>query len=147
VRKPPPQLLGFLRRHDPVIQSVVLRLRDVVIADMAPCHEYIFQMKSKVGLQYGPTERTDDYVCSISVFEKHVDLSFRNGAALQDPQGVLEGKGKAIKYLRMKTLADVQRPDLRGFLQQARRLGADADSGWGPPITGGDVATRVKEKL
>ena len=144
MRKPPPQLLGFLRRHDPVIQSVVLRLRDVVIADMAPCHEYIFQMKSKIGLQYGATERTDDFVCSISVFEKHVDLSFRQGAELQDPAGVLEGKGKTLKYLRLKTLTDVQRPDIRGFLQQARRLGAD--TGWGPPITGGDVVTKVKEK-
>ena len=145
MRKPPPQLLGFIRRHDPVIQSVVLRLRDVVIADMAPCHEYIFQMKSKIVLLYGPTERAvDDNVCGISVFEKHVDLSFRQGAALQDPAGVLEGKGKTLKYLRLKTLTDVQRPDIRGFLQQARRLDAFADLG--PPITGGDVVTRVKEK-
>jgi hypothetical protein len=145
VRKPPPQLLGFLRRHDSVLQSVVLRLRDVVIAEMAPCHEYIFQMKSKVVLLYGPTERAvDDHVCSISAFDKHVDLSFRQGAALADPLGVLEGTGKALRHLKLKTLADVQRPDIRGFLQQARRL--DADAGWGPPVTGGDVMTRVKEK-
>jgi hypothetical protein len=145
VRKPPPQLLGFLRRHAPVIQSVVLRLRDVVIAEMAPCHEYIFQMKSKVVLLYGPTDRaTEDNVCSISVFETHVELSFRNGVDLEDPKGVLEGKGKASRHLKLKTLADVQRPDIRGFLQHARRLAA-ADA-WGPPVTGGDVVTRVKEK-
>src|SRR5665213_2944084 len=113
---------------------------------MAPCHEYIFQMKSKIVLMYGPSARAiEDNVCSMSVLEKHVDLSFRHGAQLQDPASALQGKGKTLKYLRMKTLADVQRPDLRGFLQEARRL--DADAAWGPPITGGDVATRVKEKL
>ena len=144
MRKPPPQLLGFLRRHDPVIQSVVLRLRDVLIAEMAPCHEYIFQMKSKVGLQYGPSERADEVVCSINVFEKHVDLVFSHGAKLQDLKGALEGKGKPARFLRLKTLTDVQRPDIRGFLQEARRLASGA--GWEPPITGGDVVTRVKEK-
>jgi hypothetical protein len=145
VRKPPPQLLGFLRRHDPVIQSVVLRLRDVVIAEMAPCHEYIFQMKSKVVLLYGPTEKAvDDQVCSISAFEKHVDLSFRRGDQLPDPKGALEGKGKGFRQMRLKTLTDVQRPEIRPLIQQARKL--EEANGWGPPVTGGEIATRVKEK-
>ena len=67
----------------------------------------------------------EDNVCSMSVFEKHVDLSFRQGERLLDPASALQGKGKTLRYLRMKTLADVQRQDL-GCLQQARRLDADA---------------------
>src|SRR5207244_885117 len=83
--KPPPELLEFLYRHDPAVQSLALGLRKVVLEEMAPCHEYIFEMRSKVlekrskiALVYGPTERViKDGICIISVFTKHVNLGFQ----------------------------------------------------------------------
>jgi hypothetical protein len=89
---PPPELLEFLYRHDSGIRSLTLGLRKVVIEEMAPCHEYIFAMRSKVVLLYGPTERAiADCVCSIAVFIKHVNLAFHRGAELEDARGILKG--------------------------------------------------------
>jgi len=55
--KPARELLEFLHRHNRPIQSLALGLRTVVLDEMAPCHEYIFHMRSKVVLLYGPSER------------------------------------------------------------------------------------------
>src|SRR5438045_5736949 len=70
--KPPPELLEFLYRYDPGIQSLALGLRRVIHEEMAPCHEYIFEMRSKVVLLYGATERViATGICNIGVFARH----------------------------------------------------------------------------
>ena len=94
--RPPRELLEFLDRYDPGIQSLALGLRKVVHEEMAPCHEYIFEMRSKVVLLYGATERViADGICNINVFARHVLLGFPRGTDLDDPAGVLQGAGKA----------------------------------------------------
>lgn len=63
--RPPPELLEFLYRYDPAVQSLALGLRKVVHEEMTPCHEHIFEMRSKVVLLHGATERViEDGICN-----------------------------------------------------------------------------------
>jgi hypothetical protein len=119
--RPPRELLEFLYRYDPGVQSLALGLRRVVHEEMAPCHEYIFEMRSKVVLLYGATERViADGICDVSVFARHVLLGFPRGTDLDDPAGVLEGTGKAMRHITLKRLSDLDRPEIRRYLRQAR---------------------------
>ena len=142
--KPPGELLEFLYRYDPAIQSLALGLRKVVLEEMAPCHEYIFEMRSKVVLMYGATERViRDGICIIGVFGKHVNLAFQRGTDLEDAGGVLKGTGKAMRHLIVKKLSELDRPEIRAFLRQARkRAGLTRPRRRMPD----DVVTRVKAK-
>jgi hypothetical protein len=118
----PPQLLEFLDKYDPQVRSLALGLRAAVHEEMAPCHEYIFAMRSKVVLLYGATERViDDGICHINVFVRHVNLGFSRGVELDDPRGVLRGTGKAMRHITLKTPSDLERPEIRAYLGQARR--------------------------
>ncbi len=75
--KPPPELLEFLYQYDGRVQTLALGLRQVVHEEMAPCHEDIFAMRSKVVLLYSATERViADGICNIAVFTRHVTLGF-----------------------------------------------------------------------
>ena len=117
----PRELLEFLDRYDPQVRSLALGLRAVVHEEMAPCHEYVFAMRSKVVLLYGATERfIDDGICHINVFVRHTNLGFSRGAEL-DPEGVLRGTGKAMRHITLKTLSDLNRPEIRTYLRKARR--------------------------
>jgi len=119
--KPPRELVEFLRRHDPPIRNLALGLRRVVLDEMAPCHEYIFAMRSAVMLLFGPNDRViDDCVCMIAVLRKHVNLQFTEGIELEDPSGVLRGTGKRMRHLTLKTIAELDRPEIRMLLQRAR---------------------------
>lgn len=143
VTKPPPELLEFLYRYDPAVQSLALGLRRVVLEEMAPCHEYIFAMRPKVVLLYGTTERVvKDCICSIGVFARHVTLAFHRGTDLDDAQGVLQGTGKTMRHIRLTKLSELDQPELRAFLRQARKR-----TGLRRPRqrTAGDVVTRVKQ--
>ena len=142
--KPPPELLEYLHRYDPAVQSLALGLRKVVHEEMAPCHEYIFAMRSKVVLLYGATERViADGICNIGVFAKHVTLGFPRGTDLDDPAGILKGTGKTMRHITLKKLSDLDRPAIRGYLRQARRrAGLPRRRGRTPD----EIVTRVKQK-
>src|SRR5438477_7721348 len=118
---PPRELLEFLYPYHPQVRSLALCLRAIVHEEMAPCHEYIFAMRSKVVLLYGATERViDDGICHINVFVRHTNLGFSRGTELEDPGGVLRGTGKAMRHITLKALSDLNRPEIRAYLRQAR---------------------------
>ena len=142
--KPPPELLAFLYRYDAHIQSLALGVRTVVHEELAPCHEYIFEMRSKVVLLYGATERViADGICNVGVFARHVTLAFPRGIELADPERLLQGTGKAMRHVRLNRLSDLDQPHIRRYLREARKhagLKRRRDR------TAGEVVTRVKQK-
>ena len=42
----PEELKHFLARYDEKPKLLVQRLREIVLQELAPCHEYIFAMRS-----------------------------------------------------------------------------------------------------
>jgi hypothetical protein len=141
--KAPPELLEFLYRYDHRVQSLALGLRQIVHEELAPCHEYIFQMRSKIVLLYGATEKVvADGICSIGVFRRHVTLAFTRGVDLDDPAGVLKGTGKAMRHMTLENLSDLDRPAVRGFLRKARKHAGLKRS---RDRTTDQVVTRVKK--
>ncbi len=55
----------------------------------------------------------------IFAYAAHVSLEFTHGAGLADPDGLLEGSGKARRHLKLHSLADIAGKDCAGFLRQA----------------------------
>jgi hypothetical protein len=141
---PPPELLEFLHRYDPATQSLALGIRKVVHEELAPCHEYIFAMRSKIVLLYGATERViADGICNIGVFARHVTLGFPRGRDLNDTAGLLMGTGKAMRHIRLLKLSDLDRAEIRRFLRQARK---NAGLKRRRDPTADEVVTRVKKR-
>src|SRR5262245_59034177 len=138
----PKALDQFLARYDDLTRHLALGLRHIVLRELAPCHEYIFAMRSKVMLLYGASERViADGICNIGVFRRHVTLTFVEGVDLADPGQCLRGSGKTMRHIRISAAEDLERQDLRAFLQQARRLaGLPRRRG----AAQGQVFTRIK---
>ena len=115
----PKQLREFLQPYDREIQKLALELRQLVLEEFAPCHENIYDAYSAVAIGYGPTDRMRDGICHIAVYSSGVNLGFNFGAALPDPDRILEGSGNQIRHIKNKTLEDLTRPALRSYLQRA----------------------------
>jgi hypothetical protein len=115
----PRALVGFLRPYDRAIRSLALRLREVVLRDLAPCHENIYDAYSAVAIGYGPTDRVKDGIVHIAVYSKHVNLGFNKGATLADHAGLLKGTGTSVRHITLKSTDDLDRPDIRAFLRAA----------------------------
>src|SRR5216684_5114154 len=108
--QPPPALIKFLKPYDREIRDLALKLRAMVLEEMAPCYENIYDAYSAVAIGYGTSERLSDGVFHIAVYSNHVNLGFNDGAMLDDPKGILQGAGSRIRHVTIKTTADLEQP-------------------------------------
>src|SRR2546422_299927 len=101
--RPPAELIKFLKPYDAEVRDLALSLRSLVLEEMAPCYENIYDAYSAVAIGYGPTDRLQDGVFHIAVYSHHVNLGFNDGATLDDPLGILEGGGTRIRHITITT--------------------------------------------
>src|SRR5436190_3340798 len=130
----PKELIKFLKPYDPAIRKLALGLRQLVLEEMAPCHENIYDAYSAVAIGYGPTDRMRDGICHIAVYGSHVNLGFNFGASLADPDGILEGSGNQIRHISIRTAEDLARSELRSYLNRACRVALEDAHKLGEPL-------------
>src|SRR5712692_9651688 len=99
IYSPPRELIKFLKPYDREIRDLALNLRALVLEEMAPCYENIYDAYSAVAIGYGMSDRLRDGLFHIPVYSNHVNLGFHDGATLADPDGILEGSGKQIRHV------------------------------------------------
>src|SRR5437899_10699872 len=118
---PPAALRKFLRSYDGEIQNLALILRALVLEELGPCYENIYDAYSAVAIGYGTSDRLSDGILHIAVYSKHVNLGFNDGATLDDPKGILRGSGNRIRHITIKTPDDLKRPEVRSYIRRARK--------------------------
>jgi hypothetical protein len=141
----PAPLRQFLKPYDPKIRDLALQLRALVLEEMAPCYENIYDAYSAVAIGYGTSDRLSDGIFHIAVYEKSVNLGFNHGASLADPKGILEGKGNHIRHIKIREPEDLARPELRAYIRRARKAAMDDARKLGErPAKPKDVVSTVK---
>jgi hypothetical protein len=118
---PPAALVKFLKPYGREIQDLALKLRALVLEEMAPCYENIYDAYSAVAIGYGASDRLRDGIFHLAVYSKHVNLGFNDGASLDDPKGILQGTGNQIRHITIKTAEDIKRPEIRAYIRRARK--------------------------
>ena len=74
----------------------------------------------------GPRKMTDGYAY-IMPMRGYINLGFYQGAVLADPSRLLEGTGKGLRHVKLRSLAEAKRPAVRALVATAlarRRSGA-----------------------
>jgi hypothetical protein len=135
LRRPPdPQLLGFLEAYDRSISDLALALREIVLEEAPHASESIYQVYT-VAIWFGFSEKMKDMFCYIATNARHVNLGFPGGAALPDPNRVLEGEGKTMRHIKFASQGDLERPFVRRYIQAAiEQVGAPAGGGTGKSL-------------
>jgi len=143
---PPADLRKFLRPYDREVQQLALGLRALVLEEMAPCYENIYDAYSAVAIGYGTSDRLGDGVFHIAVYSRHVNLGFNDGATLADPKGILQGHGNRIRHISIKSESDLARPEIRAYIRRAKKnaLAEARKLGEKPPKKPAGVISTVK---
>jgi hypothetical protein len=128
-RPPHPQLLGFLTAYDPSIAELALALREIVLEEAPDAAESIYQVYT-VAIWFGFSDKMKDMFCYIATNARHINLGFPRGAALPDPNRVLEGEGKKMRHIKFASQRDLERPFVRRYIRAAmEQLGAASGTG------------------
>jgi hypothetical protein len=118
-RLPDRQLLSYLAPYDPHISDLTLALRDVVLEEAPNAIESIIKGYAvTIGFSFTGKPLKDGF-CHVVTYSSHVNLGFNRGALLPDPNGVLQGTGKAIRHITIRNRAELDRPFIRRYLQAA----------------------------
>jgi len=135
VRRPPDhQLLGFLEAYDRPISDLALALREIILQEAPDASESIYQVYT-VAIWFGFSGKMKDMFCYITTYAEHVNLGFPRGAALPDPNGMLEGEGKTMRHIKFASEPDLDRPFVRRYIRAAiEQVGALPGSGNGKSL-------------
>ena len=69
-----------------------------------------------------PSFDSNGPLCCFMVGKEHVTFAFMRGAALPDPEKLLEGTGKGVRNVKLRSVADVKRPGVKKLILEAVRL-------------------------
>ena len=104
---------GFFARQPPHLAPILAHLR-AMIAEAAPA--------ATGAIKWGmPWYAVDgNLMCAVAAFKSHVNLILPGPpGTYADPGGLLEGDGKTGKHLKLRALADLPAPAVRGWLRTA----------------------------
>jgi hypothetical protein len=114
--------------YDPALREVAVRAR-ALIAEVHPdAVEVVWPTQGSAGYGVGPRKMSDHYAY-LFPHKRHVNLGFTHGATLDDPEGLLEGSGKTLRHVKLRSEEDLERPALRDLLAAAVAERAAAKSG------------------
>ena len=114
----------LLEGVEPDLAAIARRLRAIIRAVDANTVETVRLGDNAATYGVGPKKMTDGYAY-IMPMRGYVNLGFYQGAMLADPERLLAGSGKGLRHVKIRALAEANRPAVRALLAKAlaRRRG------------------------
>jgi|GEM_PF-485759 len=106
---------GFVAPHSASVRQVTAELRDLVLAAIPESDERLIRGWRVVAYDLG------GLLCSLKPQRGHVDVGFYQGAELDDPAALLTGRGKHVRYVRVRP-GSVDEDAILGLIRQAVAL-------------------------
>jgi len=112
---------------EPDLATIARRLRTIIRAVDVNTVETVRLGDHAATYGVGPKKMTDGYTY-IMPMRGYINLGFYQGAVLPDPEKLLEGTGKGLRHVKIRSLAEANRRAVRALVARAlaRRRGATA---------------------
>lgn len=109
---------SVLDEHTPHVREIVERLRAIIREAVPEAVESANAVWHSLSYKHPES----GYFCGIFPQANRVDVAFEFGVLLPDPEGVLEGAGKQVRYLRWRDERDLRVEAFRRLLIEAINL-------------------------
>jgi hypothetical protein len=113
------RLDGFIAKFDPDHQKLLRAVRKALRKRFPTAHELVYDNYNFFVIGYGSTERPSDCIVSMAGGAAGVNLFFLHGAKLPDPDRILIGEGKQVRFIRLASAKDLARPEVEALLAAA----------------------------
>ena len=107
-----------LSQADGVVRDLLTQMRDLIISLHPDTVEVPRPGERSVAYGHGPKKMSEAYVY-LMPHGRHLNLGFYHGAGLPDPEGLLEGTGKALRHVKVTSAEDAAAPGVRRLIQEA----------------------------
>ena len=102
----------------PEIRPIAERLREIVV-EIDPHTVEVVRLGDRAATYgVGPKKMSEGY-SYILPHKNWVNLGFYKGVDLPDPAGLMEGTGKKLRHVKVRSLEDAERSEIRALLKEA----------------------------
>ena len=112
---PEADIARLLAGHPPELQAIEHALRRLIRTE-APAAEERVDFGNKL-IAYGWTMAMRDLLFALICHKSWVNVQLADGADVPDPDGIVEGTGKKIRHVKVRSLDDVARPALHALIR------------------------------
>ncbi|MBI5928940.1 MAG: DUF1801 domain-containing protein [Chloroflexi bacterium] len=108
-KSPPPSIEQFLGDYHPNIQELANVLRGLIKQAMPEIREAVYPGWRLIGYRVllAGLGKKDVYVGYVAPLDTHVSLGFEWGVLMNDPEKILEGQGKQVRFVTIRALNDI----------------------------------------
>lgn len=110
----------FLAAYPASIRMIAERLRRLVCDTVPTASEHVYPGWRALGYR----DPQSGYFCGIFPQQDHVRLLFEHGAALPDPDGILTGATRQVRYVAVRDAAAIPVGSVQRLLRAALIYGA-----------------------
>lgn len=112
------QFSDLLQLASEPLQPVMESVRALILELHPDACEVVRLGEKAASYGWGPRKMIDGYAY-IMPFRSWVNLGFFQGTSLMDPQGLLEGTGKKLRHIKLRTVHDTEQPSVRALVEEA----------------------------
>ena len=128
------EIEAFVSRYSEEIAAQLRRARAELRRLIPNGYELVYESHNALIFAFGPTPKASQLVISIAGYPKWVTLLFAKGTALEDPRGLLEGSGPAIRSVRLVPFEALKSQPVQSLIKGALAAQAATFKG-APPLT------------
>ncbi len=105
----------FLTGYDERIQSIILRTRELLLESIPG----VVETRDSENLGFGISPGYKGLIFVITPHRDHVTLGIADGVDLPDPAGLMQGRGKRHRHVKLRHAAELDAPALRALISAA----------------------------
>ncbi|MBI1281741.1 MAG: hypothetical protein GC179_26685 [Anaerolineaceae bacterium] len=113
----PPTVEQFLSTYPAEVQELALKARELVLEIVPDVQERVQEAYKTIS--YGSGTKMDAMFCYIAPLKDRINLGFYRGVVLPDASGLLEGTGKLLRHVKVRSMSELQQPALRQLIVDA----------------------------
>ena len=113
------ELRELIARFTPAKQALVGAMRRSLRKRLPTAHEVVYEYSDSIVISFSPDERGYEGALAIRASAKGVDLYFNRGKELPDPDKLLRGSAKLVRFIHMEGASTLKRPAVARLIDEA----------------------------
>lgn len=96
-----PEFEKLLLGRDQNLTSLYAKLRNKLLRIAPDANELLYNSHA-LTIAFSLSDKLSDAFCHLPIYQSHINLGFNQGVHLRDTKGILEGKGKTIRHIKIE---------------------------------------------
>jgi hypothetical protein len=116
---PEAQLKALIAKFDAKEQRLIRAVRSALRKRLPTANELVYDYRTFFVLGYSPNENGFESILSTAARPDGLRLYFLNGPRLPDPNKLLLGSAKQVRYITLESASQLKHPDVEALIAAA----------------------------